>query len=69
MQETNRKGTEHMKKLQPASDAAFLQAIMDGEGLSLDEQYRALSQALTAVNRKRQEAIQMRAVDAARRVV
>ncbi len=39
-------------KQSPASTEAFLQAILDAEGLTLTEQYKALHAALSAVVRK-----------------
>ena len=52
----------------PASTEAFLQAVLDSEGLSLDEQRQALHAALTAVIRKQMIETHARAVDAARTV-
>jgi hypothetical protein len=39
----------------PASPAAFLQAILDAEGLSLAQQKEALHAALSAVIRKQMQ--------------
>jgi hypothetical protein len=52
----------------PASTEAFLQAVLDNEGLSLGEQKQALHAALTAVIRKQMIETHARAVDAARTV-
>ena len=41
--------TAPARKPRMASDAAFLQAIMDAEGLTLEQQKIALQSALTAV--------------------
>jgi hypothetical protein len=42
-------------KPRPASHAAFLQAILDAEGLTLAEQKKALHDALSAVIRKQMQ--------------
>ena len=42
------------RKQRPASPAAFLQAILDSEGLTLTEQLDALQAAYAAVSRKLQ---------------
>ena len=42
------------RKPRPASPAAFLQAILDSEGLTLTEQLDALQAAYAAVSRKLQ---------------
>ena len=42
-------------KQKPASPSAFVQAVLDIEGLTLQEQYDVLQLATAAVNRKRQE--------------
>jgi hypothetical protein len=52
----------------PASTAAFLQAVLETEGLTLDEQRKALHEALSAVIRKQMIETHARAVDAARTV-
>jgi hypothetical protein len=41
--------TTPARKPRMASDAAFLQAIMDAEGMTLEQQKTALQKALTAV--------------------
>jgi hypothetical protein len=55
-------------KQRPASTAAFLQAVLETEGLTLDEQRKALHEALSAVIRKQMIETHARAVDAARTV-
>ncbi len=55
-------------KQRPASTAAFLQGVLDAEGLTLDEQRKALHEALSAVIRKQMIETHARAVDAARTV-
>jgi hypothetical protein len=55
-------------KHRPASTAAFLQAVLETEGLTLDEQRKALHEALSAVIRKQMIETHARAVDAARTV-
>ena len=52
----------------PASTEAFLQAVLESEGLSLEEQKQALHAALTAVIRRQMIETHARAVDAARTV-
>ena len=55
-------------KARPASTSAFIQSILDLEGIPLDKQRDALQDALGAVNRRMQAEIHERAVDAARTV-
>jgi hypothetical protein len=55
-------------KQRPASTAAFLQAVLETEGLTLDEQRKGLHEALSAVIRKQMIETHARAVDAARTV-
>jgi len=46
----------------PASTSALLQAILDSEGLTLEEQKQALHEALSAVIRKQMQATHERLV-------
>jgi len=55
-------------KARPASTSAFIQSVLDAEGLTLEQQFDALQDALSAVNRKIQAETHERAVDAARTV-
>jgi hypothetical protein len=55
-------------KDRPASNSAFVLAILENEGLTLAEQKQALHAALTAVIRKQMIETHGIAVDAARTV-